>query len=495
MPGPAPHADGHPLTSRTALVLGVAVLLACGLSWVPKPWGEGQLLDVRPDFSGLGRGGPLPEEQAREEETVQAVALPPAGDTDVPQDARDEAVVGVIDALAQSLGPPVTPIERPCRREEEGVCVERAMDAFYAQLYEVARGTADEPAVWTQLGDSMTAWVAGPTRFRALLQEQFGDAGIGAFLPGDPGHARALQAVARTESGWSVRTAPFREDPAFGLNGAVFRGGRTTVVSPVPVDRAGVLAAGPGEATLVADTEHPLSLSTGLTTVDVRPTRRVTFDGFDEHTPITALLLERSGPGVRVDNLGVVSMRADQLLKTEDATWIAQARALDPHVLVFYYGAMTEHEDMAWHRRPPPDDWLAMYEARYARVLDRAARADVDCLVLSMLTRAEPDPSGNHFVVFDSVGPTVAAQRRAALAQGCAFFDSFAAMGGEQGADDWYWHEPRWLGFDLRHPTPAGFRRYGTLLYVAVIHGFRDWLADGGPERARALRDPRTEGP
>lgn len=466
--------------SRTGLVLLAAMAFSLILGAIPKPWGEGQILDPTPDLTGLGQGGPLPPAPASEgEEEVATVDLTaPAGDdTDSAQDP-DQAMLAALDALVEELGPPSVELERPCLEEVEGVCKKRAMDAFFERLHAVASKRAERPVRWTQLGDSMTAWVDAPTRFRTLMQAQFGDGGIGVILPTDPGHARELQSVARTSAGWSVRTAPFLEDPHFGLSGSVFRGGMTTVRTPGPVDRIGVLSGGPGTAQVRAgEVELQLDLQVGLTPARIDPATELVFQGFDADTPIAGLLLERVGPGVIVDNLGVVSMRADQLLKVDDALWVQQARAIEPDVLVYSYGAKSPHE-AAWHRKPPPEDWIQAYEADYSRVLERGRRVDADCLVLSLMTRAEPDGSGKRFTVFASVAPTVQAQRRAALAHGCAFYDSYAAIGGPDGAHDWYWHEPRLLGFDLLHLTPEGYKRYGTDLYVSLVHAFRDWLAE-----------------
>lgn len=465
-------------------MLLTAVLLAGGLALVPRPWGEGPVLDVTPDLAGLGRGGPLPETSPSTPppEEVATVALPasaPAPPGEDPERARLQATLEALDALTERLGPPAVEVARPCLREQDGACVERALDDFFEGLYAVATERRDRPVRWTWLGDSHTAWVDGPTRFRRLMQAQFGDGGIGLILPGDPGHARDLQDVERIEHDWRVRTAPFHDDPLFGLSGAVFRGGRTQVRSPTPVDRVGVLSWGQGEVEIRhGERLFQGELTRGLVDVELsEPVQDVTFTFRRAEDPIAGLLLERSAPGVIVDNLGVVSLRAEELLKVDDTVWVAQAQALRPDVLVYGFGAKSLQEP-AWHRQEPPAEWIRTYEADFGRVLARGRRVPADCLVLGLLTRAEPDPSGKHMVELDSVEPTVEAQARAARAHGCAFFDSRAALQHEGGPDAWYWHEPRLLGFDLIHLTPDGYHRYGTLLYTSLMWSFRDWLTE-----------------
>ena len=70
----------------------------------------------------------------------------------------------------------------------------------------------------------------------------------------------------------------------------------------------------------------------------------------------------------------------------------------------------------------------------------------------------------------------VAAARRAALAEGCAFFDTFTAMGGDGSMRRWHRSAPRLAFGDLRHATPAGYRVVGNMIYKALLRGFADHL-------------------
>jgi lysophospholipase L1-like esterase len=66
----------------------------------------------------------------------------------------------------------------------------------------------------------------------------------------------------------------------------------------------------------------------------------------------------------------------------------------------------------------------------------------------------------------------VAYQRRIAAETGCAFFDTFIAMGGEGTVARWYGAKPKLMGGDFTHPTAQGAEIVGTLIYDALIEAF-----------------------
>jgi hypothetical protein len=59
-------------------------------------------------------------------------------------------------------------------------------------------------------------------------------------------------------------------------------------------------------------------------------------------------------------------------------------------------------------------------------------------------------------------------QRRIARENGCAFFDTFAAMGGEGTMGRWYESAPRLVTGDFTHTTKPGSDRVARLLVGAL---------------------------
>ena len=74
----------------------------------------------------------------------------------------------------------------------------------------------------------------------------------------------------------------------------------------------------------------------------------------------------------------------------------------------------------------------------------------------------------------------VDAQRAAAEAEGCAFFDTWSAMGGEGSAGRWYKAEPRLIGGDLGHATMQGHIVIGEMLYRALLRAYIDYRERAG---------------
>jgi hypothetical protein len=63
-------------------------------------------------------------------------------------------------------------------------------------------------------------------------------------------------------------------------------------------------------------------------------------------------------------------------------------------------------------------------------------------------------------------------QQQVAQEEGCAFFNTFEAMGGSGTMGRWYAAEPRLVAADFIHPLPSGARIVGTLLFNAIRDGF-----------------------
>jgi len=55
---------------------------------------------------------------------------------------------------------------------------------------------------------------------------------------------------------------------------------------------------------------------------------------------------------------------------------------------------------------------------------------------------------------------------------GCAFFNTFDAMGGAGTMAKWYAQQPRLVSADFMHPLPGGAAIVGRLLDSALCDGF-----------------------
>lgn len=360
-----------------------------------------------------------------------------------------------------------------------------ALDAFYAAL---ARTEAKEKGGVTKIvyyGDSVVAadWVT--STLRRKLQGRFGDAGHGYVLPVNawPGYFHAD--VARFASkGWKASrvVGPYAEDGVYGLGGVslVAEGPGTfaTIATAKPgsavgervarFDVAYVVAPGGGDLGLALDGGKAEITSTAADEKRIVHRAIEVPDGPHQlevrsfgHGPVRVLgvELERDEPGVVVDALGIVGCRLRFLDKFDDAIWREELARENPALITFAYGANESEDGFAY----PMDQ----YEQTARAVLAQAKKdlPNASCLIVGPMDRADKKDGG--YVTRDVVPAMNEIQKRLAAELGCAFFDTFHAMGGYGSMGVWV---QRGLGgADLVHPTSTGADVIGTWLYRALM--------------------------
>jgi lysophospholipase L1-like esterase len=80
--------------------------------------------------------------------------------------------------------------------------------------------------------------------------------------------------------------------------------------------------------------------------------------------------------------------------------------------------------------------------------------------------------AGGDIVTPESLQTLIAVQKRVAAETGCAFFNTFDAMGGAGTMGRWYHAQPRLVSADFMHPMPAGAAQVGALFAGALVRGY-----------------------
>ena len=119
----------------------------------------------------------------------------------------------------------------------------------------------------------------------------------------------------------------------------------------------------------------------------------------------------------------------------------------------------------------------------------RQGREDLACLVFAPLDQATR--TRGRIRTLPTIPLIVAAQRRAAFDSGCAFFDTWQAMGGEDAMRRWYKARPRLAMGDFRHATPAGYEIIGNKFYKPLLAGFADYLSGIPSSKAESKTSPK----
>jgi len=181
------------------------------------------------------------------------------------------------------------------------------------------------------------------------------------------------------------------------------------------------------------------------------------------------VVLERDVPGVVLDALGVQGARIRFLDKQDDAHWAEQLAWRKPNLLIYEFGANESGDGFLYS--------MADYHRTMKDVLVQGQRAlpNSSCLVIGAMDRAAK--VGDEIVSMRVIPAIVAEQRSAAAEVGCAFFDTYTAMGGTHSMPTWV---RRGLGqADLTHPTAVGSEVIGNWVYRALMQGYNAWLKSG----------------
>jgi lysophospholipase L1-like esterase len=352
-----------------------------------------------------------------------------------------------------------------------------ALDAFRAALAAQRGGKASHPLRISYFGDSLTADDQITHALRQRLDTLLGDGGPG-FVWAVPPHPYCQhRAVARTSSGpWRVNgvSSGPATDKLLGLGGSAESdgGGSIRLVAKSAVTnidlhylaqpRGGVLevfADGKEIGTVQTTAESKqaafaqLAIPDGARKFELRARGRVRLFG-------AAL---EAAKGVVVDNLGVVNATAKQLATHNmPEHWQKQLAHRGSDLVVIMLGT-NEAEWLA-----PRGAGMAEHEKLFGTLLAsvRAANPKGSCLVVSPLDQLAYDVEG--MPPRESIPMMVEAQHRAATANGCAFWDTYAWMGGKGASRGWY--KRGLVVKDFQHPTSNGAAMIAAALYAGLTN-------------------------
>ena len=357
------------------------------------------------------------------------------------------------------------------------------LQRFYAVLHATER--RDEGAVTRILhyGDSPTTADLITADVRALFQKEFGDAGHGFVLLAKPWAWYGHRGVTVKGSGWKIEPANTAElrDGQFGLGAVSFRGG-PGASSKISLKDAGhtkievawlsqpeggtFMVAADGQTLGTVDTASPLVTSGFQTFTVPEGFQEVAIGQVTGRVRLYGVRLMKESAGVEYSSMGVNGAAITILARNVgEAHWGEQLRHVKPDLVVINYGTNESvyagYVDTAFERE------LVRAVKRVRQAVPEAA-----ILIMSPMDRGQRMPSGE----IETVAPMnrlVALEQRVAAEHGCAFFNTFEAMGGPGTMGRWYLTEPRMVGADLIHPMPAGAKIVGNLLYKSLQDGYR----------------------
>ena len=318
-----------------------------------------------------------------------------------------------------------------------------AMGPFYQALARTARHEAGALTRISHWGDSAIATDKITAVTRVMLQQRFGDGGHGFILVSPPTRWYSHAGVARRHDGWRhLRvTHGNARDGRYGLGGvrAVGGSGSSATMATLKSREVGRAVSrfeifylkGPrqGELALRVDRQPTEIVSaradqwqdaTHTIKVPDAP-HRLTLKVRRGKVGIYGVVLEREGPGVVYDNLGLIGCFGERMLNDDPGHFKTQLGFRKPDLMILMYGGNT----LAYPH------WKGeTYKESFARVIQRfrEARPEASCLVVSPLDHGKRIKGKIRSL--PRLREMVALQRQVTLDQKCAFFSIFDAMGG-----------------------------------------------------------------
>src|SRR5262249_12873227 len=139
--------------------------------------------------------------------------------------------------------------------------------------------------------------------------------------------------------------------------------------------------------------------------------------------------------GVVVDQLGLAGSKARHQLFWDRELWRTLLGTRHPDLIALSYGN-NEGDDT----HLTDDQHVSQFDQMLARVREDSPNAS--CLVIGPSDRQQPDPETGALATPPLIGLLRDAQRAAAAAHGCAFFDTIAWQGGAGAVDRWLAADP-----------------------------------------------------
>jgi lysophospholipase L1-like esterase len=326
---------------------------------------------------------------------------------------------------------------------------------------------------------------------RSLFQRQFGDAGHGFILAGKPWNWYQHRGTDVKSSGWKmepISQAPRVRDNLVGLGGVNFEGAvgatsriRLADATHTRVEVLYLKQPGGGDFRVDAKDEAILNVQTGadfkgsgFASAELPAgTSEIKLTVTRGAVRIFGYEFEKERPGVVYSSLGLNGASTQSLLRYLDsAHWTEQLQHQNADLLVLNYGT---NESVF----PKYVDTAYAGELRQLLLRMKAAAPRASVLVMAPMDRGEKSATGG-IVTPPVMARIVEVQRQIADETGCAFFNTYEAMGGAGTMARWYAAKPRLVNADYIHPLPGGAAIVGGLLNDALVQGYQGWKSGGG---------------
>jgi lysophospholipase L1-like esterase len=354
-----------------------------------------------------------------------------------------------------------------------------ALIPFFEQLYRHQRGEMPGPLRILHYGDSHTAADEWTGDLRNLFQQRFGDGGSGFSLVPGKGYRR-----------FDVRSGSTRAWHPDGLVGhaagdGVYGLGGVSLTAERPRESVYVQADGSdfelfyyqqpgGGAIELYDNGTPVEEI--MTDGEPGPAyyhletipgpHRVELETLDRNPVRLFGWVAENPTGVTYETLGINGAQASIVLGWNEETLRSNIERRNPGLIVLAYGT----------NEAGRKDWtLDTYREMYSQLIGRlrAAAPTATILVIGPPDRTQRIKNKG-WVTMDGIDMIVQAQREAAIANGCAFWDERAKMGGKGSMLKWV--TAGMAQADHVHFTAPGYHMLGDAVFRDLMSQYDIFL-------------------
>ena len=359
-----------------------------------------------------------------------------------------------------------------------------ALDGFYSQLASHETSAhANELQTGTirvlQFGDSHTAADMFTGEARHMIQQRFGDGGIGFSYAGHPFPGYRILGSDRGQSrGWKTQGNKFLQlgDGQTGLGGIRITAERagewvTLNASCSTLELEYLQQPGGGSLRFSDNSGDPVEIDTDG--ADIGPGTFTYTCSSGEHNfevttennaPVTLLGWVATQPGVTWESIGINGAEAPLILKWDQALFSRYLKDTSPALIVLAYGT-NEAGSSSWDEES--------YQQTFASIIDTIHEYVPES---SILVVGPPDRSMGRrraWHPFSGTDHIIQAQKAVCRAHGCAFWDQRERMGGLGSMQDWVY--AGWGQADHTHFTGDGYRALADTLMTDLMAGYNTY--------------------
>ncbi len=363
---------------------------------------------------------------------------------------------------------------------------------FALALRDLAYGRRHEPVRILHYGDSILTTDELSGRVRYVFQRKFGDAGHGFVLLAKPWQWYHHLGVEQggTLDKWNIRpftSAPLK-DGIYGLGGVAFvpqrgKNAKAWVQTASEGDQGRVVETfdvsyleqpGGGSFDVYVGNSERRTIQTDGSQKQIRhvqvkvklgSSRLRVVSNNDGPLRLFGVIMETGEPGVVYDSLAINGARATALARFDSEHWTRELQYRHPSLIILMMGA-NEGANKFLN--------LKQYRSDFSAILRtvKSARDDASCLVVGPLDQAMKKTTGG---LGSKKMPAKLSrvQREVAFESGCAFFNTYEAMGGEGSMAKWM--TTGLGGGDFIHPTKNGAQTLGNWLAEALLHAYQSY--------------------